>query len=337
MASITDVAEMANVSLMTVSRVLRGKGLVKQDTRSRVLKAMEHYSYIPSNAARAMRSGDELRKTESSCFGLIFGADICAATSFFCDIAKSAEEEAANNGLCPIQVNWQKTSEETWPRLQTILSMQGLCGLILVGQFSEDVVRKLQDKIENIVMVDGPCSPHLLEVGSVEADNFGGAKLALGHFCDTGVKKVLVLSGAPKEHYFSQALQAASLFYKDKFDVIDIEYTPLNGESARKRVLDLWKSGHYYDGIFSDDEMAIGVLRAMSEIGMSVPKDVKVIGFDDVPYASLTVPTLTTINIDKAQLGTEAVQMLVNMVRGQKDVAMVKKLIRARLVIRESA
>lgn len=337
MASITDVAETANVSCMTVSRVLRGKGLVKPDTKQRVLKAMEQHGYVPSNAARAMRTNDGLRKKESTCFGLIFGADVCAATSFFCDIAKSAEEEAARNGLCPIQVNWQETSEETWPRLQTILSIQGLCGLILVGQFSEEVVRNLQCKVENVVIVDGPCSPYLLNVGSVEADNFGGAKLALGHFFESGVKKVLVLSGVDKEHYFSQALQAASLFYRDKFDAIDIEYASLKGESARKRILDLWESGRSYEGVFTDDEMAIGVLRAMSEIGKSVPKDVKVIGFDDVPYASLTVPALTTIGIDMMQLGTEAVKTLVSMIRGQKDVAMVKKLVRARLVIRESA
>jgi DNA-binding LacI/PurR family transcriptional regulator len=101
--------------------------------------------------------------------------------------------------------------------------------------------------------------------------------------------------------------------------------------------MDLWRAGRCYDGIFSDDEMAIGVLRAMSEMGKNVPKDVKIIGFDDVSYASLTTPALTTVHIEMVQLGTEAVQMLVNMVRGHKDVTMVKKLIRARLIIRESA
>ena len=81
----------------------------------------------------------------------------------------------------------------------------------------------------------------------------------------------------------------------------------------------------------------MGVLRALKELGLAVPEAVKIVGFDDIAHAAYMTPTLTTVHIDKAQLGREAVRTLVGMVRDEKDVLETKKVVRAALVKRESA
>ena len=109
--TIQDVAQKAGVSSMTVSRVICGEGSVSPATRKRVLSVMQELGYVPSTAARAMRSKDKLRANSILCFALIFGADVKTAESFFCDVVKGAEQEAAAHGLCLLQSHWQDSFE----------------------------------------------------------------------------------------------------------------------------------------------------------------------------------------------------------------------------------
>jgi DNA-binding LacI/PurR family transcriptional regulator len=102
-------------------------------------------------------------------------------------------------------------------------------------------------------------------------------------------------------------------------------------------IRELWAAGKRFDGIFGNDELAIGALRALSDLKVAVPGVVRVVGFDDIPHGEFTVPRLTSIGVDKKQLGREAVNALVEMTRGQVDVAQVKKVVRAKLIVRESA
>src|SRR3989339_1516404 len=113
--SINEVAKKAAVSRMTVSRVMRGSPSVSVETSKRVLRVMKEVGYVPSLAARAMRSKDNLRASGSVCCALVFGADVKAADGFFCDVARAAEEEAASNGLCLLQSHWQDRFGASWP------------------------------------------------------------------------------------------------------------------------------------------------------------------------------------------------------------------------------
>jgi LacI family transcriptional regulator len=332
--SISQVAAKAGVSSMTVSRVLTGNGSVSDKTRNRVLKIMTNLNYVPSAAARSMRSKDALRSIAGSCFALIFGADTQMADEFFCDVARGAERESVNHGLCPLQVHWQESFAASWPRLQTILAITGMCGAVLAGQFSKSDIEKIQKHTKNVVVIDSPV-PGDMGVASVESDNFGGCKMALGHLVQQGCRRVVVITGH-KTHYFSQAMMDATRQFSGEFECIEsveADYTIQGGKDA---IHTLWKSGKCYDGVFSNDTMVLGANYALSELGLRIPEQVKLIGFDNIIYCECSIPPLSTIDIDKAKLGSESVKTLVEMIRGNKEVSQIKKVMPAKLIIRES-
>jgi DNA-binding LacI/PurR family transcriptional regulator len=332
--SIEVVARKAGVSSMTVSRVIRGEPFVKEETRAHVIQVMRELGYVPSAAAQSLRSKDHLRSAGNRLFALIFGQGTESSVSFFHDITRGAEQAAAEAGLCPIQISLQENPELSWLRLQTTMSISGLCGALLVGQFTQDDIRFIKDNVRNVVMVDGP-APHIDGLGSVESSNFEGSLLALDHLRAVGCRRILVLT-VEATHYFGQAMdQAASLGRSDGADIKTV-FECRTSQDARDAVRRIWQDGERFDGMFTTDDFAIGALAAFRELGVKVPADVKIAGFDDILYASYTTPTLTSIRIDKFLLGREAVRTLVSMTHSPEAASGLKKVIRPSLVVRES-
>ncbi len=332
--SISQVAVKAKVSDMTVSRVLTGSGSVSKKTRQRVLKTMASLGYVPSVAARSMRSKDMLRSISSTCFALIFGTDTQNADEFFCGVARGAENEAVNYNLCPLQVHWQDSFDASFPRLQNILSISGMCGAILAGQFSKDDIEKILKHTKNVVVIDSPVDAES-GISSVESENVGGCKLAMNHLAERKCRRVLVITG-PKTHYFAQAMVESAKQFSDKFDCIEIAEADYSVQAGRDTIMKLWQSGKSYDGVFSNDTMAVGANYALSKLGLNVPSQVKIIGFDNIVYGECMKPPLSTIDIDKAKLGSEGVKTLVEMIRGNNQPSQIKKIVPAKLIIRQS-
>jgi DNA-binding LacI/PurR family transcriptional regulator len=332
--SIEIVASKAGVSSMTVSRVIRGEPHVKEETRSRVVEAMRELGYVPSAAAQSLRSQDHFRSAGKRLFALIFGQGTESSVSFFHDITRGAEQAAAEFGLCPIQVSLQEDRERAWLRLQTTMSISSLCGALLVGQFAPEDVRFIKDNVKHVVAVDGP-APQVDGVGSVEASYFEGSLLALDYLISIGCTRVRVLT-VDREHYFAKAMdQAASLRRSEAVEIRTV-FDCGSGADARDIVLRLWDQGDRFDGLFTNDDFAIGALKAFRELGVAVPAQVKIVGFDDIMYASFSSPSLTSVRIDKFLLGSEAVRTLVSMTRSPAAAGGIKTVVRPTLVVRES-
>jgi LacI family transcriptional regulator len=332
--SMAIVAKKARVSSMTVSRIIRGESSVKEETRARVIRVMKDLGYVPSAAAQSLRSRDHLHSSGKRLFVLIFGKGTESSVNFFHDIARGVEQAAAETGLYPIQIAPQEDAERSWLRLQTILSVSGLCGALLVGQFSIEDIQFIQSNVNEVVMVDGP-APKGLGVESVEAGNLEGSLLALDHLVALGCRKIAVLTVNP-DHYFAQAMEhAASLRRSNDVD-IEVYFDCRSSTDAHAMVSDLWKRGARFDGMFTTDDFAIGALKAFNELDVAVPQDVKIVGFDDIQYVSFTIPSLTSVRIDKFQLGAEAVHTLVLMTKSRERAAGIRKVITPTLVVRES-
>lgn len=321
---------------MTVSRVIRGDSAVRPQTRLRVLEAMRHSGYVPSPSARAMRSKDPLRSTQSLCCALIFGPEALVAESFFNAIAISAENEAARHGLCLLQSHFANDEQTSWTRMQMLLSIEGLCGGILAGSFSSEQIQAFKKHMKHIVLVDAP-SPQDASVPGIESDNFSGARLAYQHFLNRGCRRLLVLPGPCRTHYFSQALHAAAKLFVEDFENIDFVDSDFTAEGGRRLALEKFRNEIPYDGVFSSDEVMVGVISGLRTLGVSLPEQVKLIGFDDIPHAAYLHPALTTVRMDKTRLGGEAVRELISAVRGQASANGLKKIVPAELIIRESA
>lgn len=332
--SIAHVAKKAGVSSMTVSRVIRGEPFVREDTRKRVVGAMKELGYVPSAAAQSLRSHDRLKASGTRLFALIFGSGTESSVHFFHDIARGVEQAASEFGLCPVQVSLQENPEKSWLRLQTIFSVSSLCGALLAGQFCPEDVRFIRENVKHVVMLDGP-APSDNGIGSVESANLEGSLLALDHLLELGCRRILVIT-VEREHYFAQAMATAASARRSAGAWIEVEYGCFRSQEAHELVSRLWKGGRRFDGLFSTDDFAIGAIKALQELKVEVPGAVKVVGFDDITYAALAVPSLTSIRIDKFLLGAESVRTLVGMIRSSEKSIQTKKVIRPALVVRES-
>jgi len=332
--SIAHVAKKAGVSSMTVSRVIRGEPFVREDTRKRVVAIMKELRYIPSAAAQSLRSHDRLKASGNRLFPLIFGSGTECSVSFFHDIARGVEQAASEFGLCPLHVTMQENPEASWLRLQTIFSVGSLCGALLAGQFSLEDIRLIRENVKNVVVLDGP-SPPDNGIGSGASGDLEGSLLALDHLIDLGCRRILVITVEP-EHYFAQAMALAASSRRSPACAIEVHYGCLKSLEAHELVLRLWRAGTRFDGLFSTDDFAIGALKALQELQVAVPGEVKIVGFDDIMHSSLTAPSLSSIRIDKYLLGAEAVRRLVAMSRSPDRPIDMKKVIRPSLIVRES-
>ncbi len=218
--------------------------------------------------------------------------------------------------------------------MQNIFSIDGLCGALLVGQFEAKDITMIQQKIKHLVIVDGP-APKNNEIGCVESDYLEGSILGLSHLIETGAKRIMIFT-VQKSHYFTHALELASQMKSGEPVEISIIYDCLSSQDTYDSVKRLVGEGKTFDGIFTTDEFAIGAMKALHEMKIAIPGQVKIVGFDDTHYASFMTPTLTSIRIDKYRLGIEAVTTLVSMIRTKNSMYEIKKVIRPSLIIRES-
>ncbi|MBN1837518.1 MAG: LacI family DNA-binding transcriptional regulator [Spirochaetales bacterium] len=332
--SIAHVAEQAGVSAMTVSRVLRGEASVKPETRARVVEAMRAMGYVPLAAAQSLRSKNHLTQSGARLFALIFGRGTESSVTFFHDIVRGVERSASEFGLCPIHVTLQENPHDSWLRLQTVLTISSLCGALLVGEFSEEDVYFVRDRARNVVIVDGP-APKGDRIGSVESGNLEGSLMAMDYLIQIGCRDILVLT-VDREHYFARSMAAAAAARRSKHVQVEVLYDCLTSQDARDMLVEQWQSGRRCDGIFTNDDFAVGALKALSELGVSVPEEVRIVGFDDILYASFAIPSLSSIRIDKYLLGAEAVRSLVALIESPERAAIIKKTIQPSLMVRDS-
>jgi DNA-binding LacI/PurR family transcriptional regulator len=254
--------------------------------------------------------------------------------TFFHDIVRGVERSASEFGLCPIHVTMQESRHDSWLRLQTILTINSLCGALLVGEFSEEDVYLVRERARNVVIVDGP-APKGDRIGSVESGNLEGSLMALDYLIQIGCRSILVLT-VYQEHYFARSMTAAAAARRSPRVEIEVVYNCFTSQEARDMLVERWQAGRRYDGIFTNDDFAVGALKALSELQVSVPGQVKIVGFDDILYASFAIPSLSSIRIDKFLLGAEAVRTLVSLIESPERASSIKKTIQPSLVVRDS-
>jgi DNA-binding LacI/PurR family transcriptional regulator len=314
-----DIAYLAGVSQPTVSRALRGDKSVSAKTRERIEKIARDLNYTVDKNASSLRS------QRSNTIALLFFEDPTPDESminpFFLAMLGSITRACANRGL-DLLISFQKMEDDWHVQYQ---DSHRADGLILLGYGDYTLYRERLDQLERQ-------GTHFARWGSVTSDtsgstigsdNFGAGKLAGAHLVQQGRKRLAFL-GHADDHYpeFAQryrgmceALAEAGLSCDPalQHDAITTEEA---GHAAMRSLID---SGKPFDGIFAaSDLIAIGAMRALSEAGLRVPQDVALVGFDDIPAASLTSPPLTTIMQDIKGAGERLVETLLAKVEGRE-------------------
>lgn len=302
-----EVAAAASVSVGTVSNVLNAPGKVAPSTVARVQAAIDDLGFVRNDAARQLRAG------RSRSVGLVV---LDVGNPFFTDIARAAERRAGELDLTILL----GTSDDDPRRERTYIDafdQQRVFGL-LVSPIGDDLGRlaALQRRGTPVVLVDRDGSGTGFD--SVAVDDVAGARMAVGHLVDTGRRRIAFVGGPADLRQVrdrrSGAQQAVDLVPDAVLEVIDTPaLTVLEGRAVGEALRDR-PSASRPDAVFcANDLLAIGVLQALSLTGdLQVPRDIALIGYDDIDFARSAVVPLSSIRQPTARIGATAVELLIN-------------------------
>ena len=300
MATIKDVAEIAGVTVTTVSRVLNNRGYIGENTRKKVYDAMNVLNYRPNEMARSL-----LRK-KSNLIGLIIPT---VAHPFFSELTNYIEYYAYKLGYKILLCNSYQDSVKEKEYIMMLKSNQ-VDGIIM-GSHTLEIDEYLNLNLP-IVAIDRMFSK---SIPFITSDNYSGGVLATNLLIDKGCKKLAHISG------FLGLETPANDRYKAFADVVtkrNIENVILETklgilENYEEIVYKLFEEHPDIDGIFaSSDMIGISVIKVARELGKEIPKDLKVVGYDDITFSSLISPSLTTIKQPIEQMGESVIQLLID-------------------------
>ncbi len=318
-ASIYDVARESQVSVFTVSAVINGKKHVGKKLRERVESAIRKLNYRPNLIARS------LAKQRTHTIGMIV-PDI--ANPFFPMVVRGAEDAAQKHGYNLLLCNSDDSLAKEEASVELLLSKR--VDGILLTKAAEDFRPSLMQMIRevNIPFVLVMRTYPRLTKDAVITDDYQGAYDAVSHLARSGRRRIGLIGGPLKVSNaiarwegFRDALKARGLPYKEEL-IIEGDYRIESGFRAGHALL-----SHRPDGIYvANHLMTIGLLKAAEEMGLSCPEDYGLVSFDDYPWLGVFRPRLTTVELPKHQLGTEAAELLIRRIAGDHSPAVVKKL-----------
>ena len=308
--TIDDVARLAGVSSATVSRVINNSAPVIPETLQKVQAAIETLKYHPSSAARILAQ----RKTQT--IGLLVPE---ISESFFVPLLRGIEQAASQAGYSLLI---HTTSYVPKNKPFAMLGEHNTDGLLVFSEsLADEELARLQQVGFPVVLIHQD-SPKSLQIPAITIENKQGARELVDHLIEQhGRRRIVHLRGPDtagdalwREKGYRQSLEAHQIPFDPQL-VLPGEF---DTDSAKNAIRQLLQRGTAFDAVFSgDDGSALGVLAALREAGICVPKDVSVVGFDDVDFASHVHPPLTTIHAPTEQIGEQAVGKLLKLIEGE--------------------
>ncbi|MGW5682639.1 LacI family DNA-binding transcriptional regulator [Nonomuraea sp. NPDC003754] len=291
--TIRDVARASGVHVSTVSRTFSAPHLVNAETRTRVLAVADDLGYRPNRAARALTTG----RTHN--LGLIV-ADI--ANPFFSSLIKAAQAQAR---LRDYHVFVADTDEDPQVEEELIQAFaKQVDGVLLCGpRLANSTIERLGEQVPLVVV-----NRRVKDMSTVLMDVGRGARQAIEHLVALGHRRIALVTG-PSGSWTSKEMQAAAT--AGEADVVFLGPNPPTELGGRSAVTDVIASGA--TGVLAyNDLVAIGLMEGLAERDTQVPRDVSVIGVDDILPGRFGSPRLTTIAMPTAAAGRMAVDMLLN-------------------------
>jgi LacI family transcriptional regulator len=332
MATINDVAREAGVSITTVSRVINNNYPVKEETRIRIEKAIEKLNYKPNTMARSLIT------KKSSMIGVIVPG---ITNLFFPTIVEAIEEHMKNKGYSIALSNTEGEPQKELKLVEELMGRQ-VDGIIVIDPSMENLSKGFYDKISKSI-------PMIIVNGSAEGykgsfvcyDEEVGTEEAFNYFLELGHEKLAFIRGHKsfsydiKEKIYKNIIEEQKFAYERILNVgkgNSIEVI----ERTQKGIEELLQKEERPTAIFAcNDLMAVGALNACIKLGIKVPEDISIIGFDNTILAEITHPKLTSVDLSMKEIGHRAALELLDII--EDGVKSRKKVILdTRLVVRES-
>ena len=332
MNTIRDVARLARVSVATTSAVINNKGTVSAKLTQRVLDAMESLDYHPNQIARS------LKVRQSRTIGMVL-PDI--TNPFFTDVIRGVESEARAQGYSLVLCDSEEDPDLERTNLNTLFARR-VDGVLVAPSGAYVAQDSLTRRRLPVVFFDRIWPGF---IGSaVVTDNLEAAYDATRHLIGMGHRRLAIITGRlnlsnglDRLEGFRKALQQAGLPLHDEY----LQRGDFQLESGYCCGLKLLRLPAPPTAIFScNNQMTLGLMRALSELGVRCPDRISVLGFDDFEWAANFSPRLTTVAQPSLEMGKQAVQMLLRKIESVKDAAkgdeMTVVVLKAELRVRDS-
>jgi len=329
--SLEDVARKAGVSRSTVSRVINNDPNVKTETREHVLKIIEQERFNPSTVARSMVTG------RTQVIGVVFPHEYHVFFNdpyYFPALLEGVADMATRRDYAMLL--WVRQSGEDEGIFYRRILQNGLMdGVIIASDSKNSLVNYLADMQIPLATVERP-SRNPEHVSYVSIDNFAATRTVIEHLISLGRRRIALVAGAVDNMDAQDRLEAFRQVMGEAGLPNDlIVYGDFQRDAAYQATKPLLDKN--IDAIFaSSDMMAQGVYAALQEAGMTIPDDVAVVGFDDLPTASLLRPALTTIRQPIREKGAVATGLLLDIVEGKQTEAR-HVVLPTTLIVRESS
>lgn len=302
-ATIKDIAKLANVSYATVSRALNNKRGVKGETGRKIRKIAAELDYRPNAIARG------LVKKQTHTIGLII-PDI--TNPFFPEVARGIEDGARDSGysvfLC--NTNWEIKREILYLNLLAEKRVDG----IIIAPISNQVdflEKTLRGKIPVVYVSNAPRNT---KNSFVVIDSIRGGFLATRHLIESGYKSIGFIGAQEDLVNISERLEGYKLALKEYGMEIrqeQVRFGDFKRETGYRIIQRMIEIDDYPRAVFAENDLlALGVIQGVKEMGLSVPEDIAVVGFDDIPFAAFPEVQLTTISQPKYEMGKSAVEIV---------------------------
>ncbi len=328
-ATISDVARLAGVSISTVSRVVNGNAPVAGTTVQRVRHAIDSLHYLPSSAARSLAG----RRTNT--IGLYLPQ---VSGGFFAALFQGVESGVRTAGF-DLLIHAHPQAPDGAARVSLPLAEHNTDGvLVFTSAVPDATIVALAERGVPLVLLFRAAPPGVL-ASSVVIENVTSARALIDHLIEVHGRRRIALLRGPDENEDSEervrgyraSLEAHGIPYDDR----RVARGDFHGDHAGAAVQAWLDRGIEFDALFAgDDESAMGALRVLRAADRRVPEDVALVGFDDVPVASLVVPPLTTVHVPIETAGLLAAQLLVELI--QTGEAPKNRVLPTEVVIRQS-
>jgi LacI family transcriptional regulator len=310
MSTISDVAQRAGVSTMTVSRVLNNSGYASDETRARVMAAAQALGYMPDGLARGLR----VKRTQT--LALIL-TDI--TNPFFTTVARGVEDAAAAHDYSVMFCNTDESQEEEARYMRMLLERQ-VDGLLLVPAGSSPrSVEAALGRGKHVVALDRVVKGAATD--TVRCDSEGGAHRVTQHLLALGHRNIAVLTGPPDVSVVVERVNGARRacveagFALPEERILRGRPHPDSGAAMARAALDL--SPRPTALLATNNFIGVGAYAALLDAGLRVPEDISLAGFDDLPSALLYDPFLTVITQPAYEMGRRGAELLLARLRGE--------------------
>jgi LacI family transcriptional regulator len=327
--TIEDVARAAGVSRQTVSRAINNRGEISPQTRARVLGVAEEMGYRPSSIARGLAT----QRTRT--LGLVVPD---SANPFFSEVARGAEHVAYAEGYNVFLCNTDEDQQREQAVLQSLEEKRVDGAVLCSSRLPEDKLRAIVSRYPAVVLINRRVEGD--DVGTVLIDDEMGGQMATRHLLRADHRAVGFLAGPPASHSGRQrakgyrvALTTAGLPDNANW----VRHCSPVVEGGRETARELLADHPDLTALFCyNDLVAVGALQACADLGRAVPGDIAIVGFDDIPLAALVTPSLSTCHVSLYEIGTYAMQLLLDRI-GDCTEECQEIVLQPELIVRDSA